>query len=281
MRQPLDLNLSSHPFRNNTLLWAAHGVACAALIAFSVWNVNAFLDASRSRNELRAQVDLIEQRMNALEVRDRRAQAGIARHDVKDLSLQASTANSVIYMKALSWTRLFNLLERVVPPEVKTIAVRPSFGPASHTGREQAVPEEAVPVSVQGIAQSIEAFLELERSLIMDTHFDQVEPEKTDLLQGGEIAFEVSFLYYPDGRPAGIKVPDLPHVLEAAAAEPAKPEDLAAVGATGEAATDAPPAPAAAPPPPKAATPARKPTVPPPPTQAPRGAPRGASGRAR
>ncbi len=279
MRQPLDLNLASHPFRNNTLLWAAHGAACAILVAFSVWNVNAFLDASRSLQSLKGQVEVIDQRMNALEVRDQRAQAGIARHDIKDLSVQAATANDVIYMKALSWTRLFNLLERVFPPEVKTIAVRPTFGPAAHPGREQALPEEAVPVSIQGTAQSIEAFLELERSLIMDTHFDQVEPEKTDLLQGGELAFEVSFMYYPEGRPAGTKVPELPHFLEAAAAEPAAPGDRPAPGGEGgpaEAGAASAPAPA-----PAASAPARKPPAPPAPPRAGRGGAPGGKGRAR
>ena len=261
MTQPLELNLATHPFRNNTLLWAAHGVACASLLAFSIWNVNAFLDESGSLKELRGQVAQVAQRMSALDLRDQRAQAGIARHDLKDLSVQAGTANEVILMKALSWTRLFNLLEKVVPYEVKTVAVRPAFGSVTRGGPEATLlPEEAVPVSIQGIAQSIEAFLEFERSLLMDTHFDQVEPEKTDVVPGGEVAFQVRFLYFPDGRATSRTVPDLPHFLEAAGAEAASPQDVpqGSEGRESDAAA-APPAPAA----PAPAAPVGKPATPP------------------
>ncbi len=263
MTQPLDLNLATHPFRNNTLLWAAHGVACASLLAFSIWNVTAFLDESGSLKELRGQVAQVGQRMSALDQRDQGAQAGIARHDLKDLSIQAGTANEVIMMKALSWTRLFNLLEKVVPYEVKTVAVRPAFGTETRGRPEAALAEESVPVSIQGIAQSVEAFLELERSLIMDVHFDQVEPEKTDVVPGGsEVAFQVRFLYFPNGRTRIGNAPDLPHLLEAAAAEAASPEDIPA-GSEEGGSDDAAAPPATAAPDPVPAAPVRKPAAPP------------------
>jgi len=223
--QPLDLNLASHPFRNNTLLWAAHVAAGGSLLAFSAWNANAFLEESRALKDLEGRSAQIERKLAELDLRDRGAQAGIARHDLKDLDVQSATANRVIQMKALSWTRLFNLLESVVPHEVKTVAVRPAFASAASRGPGAAMPDEAVPVAIQGIAQSLEAFLEFERSLIVDRHFAQVEPEKTDMLQGAEIAFEVRFLYFPDGRAAGTEPPDLPHVLAAAASEPASLEE--------------------------------------------------------
>jgi len=169
------------------------------------------------------------------------------------------TANEVILMKSLSWTRLFNLLEKVVPYEVKTVAIRPTFGPSMRGGPDPTMPEGAVPVAIQGIAQSLEAFLELERSLLMDAHFDQVEPEKTDVVEGGSLAFEVRFLYFPDGRTTRKAVPDLPHVLEAAGAEPASPNEPLPEGTEEEAA-----APAAAPPaaPAPSAAPGRPPATP-------------------
>ncbi len=241
--QPLDLNLSSHPFRNNTLLWAAHGGAIALLLLFTAWNVRAFLDSSRALGELRGQVTQNERLENDLDAREQRAQVGIGRHDLKELSIRAATANDVIFKKALSWTRLFNLLETVVPHEVKTVSIRPVFGSTGHGGPDRRLPEGAVPVAIEGSAQSLEAFLEFERSLLMDSHFDQVEPERSDVVEGGETLFGVRFLYFPDGRPARKEFPALPHVLEAAGAEPASPEE--AEFAAGE---EGAPAPVAAPP---------------------------------
>jgi hypothetical protein len=274
--QPLDVNLSSHPFRNNMLLWMAHAAACALLLAFSAWNVNAFLRESRSLGALREQVVQIERRATDLDLREKRAEGGVARHDLKDLSLQAATANEVIEMKGLSWTRLFNLLERVVPYEVKTVAIRPTFGSSTRGGPDTGLPEGAVPVEIQGTAQSLEAFLEFERALLMNAHFDRVEPERSDVVEGGEIVFQAGFLYFPEGRTTQKEIPDLPHVLAAAAGDSAPAEEAAppAGGGGGPEAAAAPasPAPTASPAPDKPKAEAKAPR---------RAAPYGGKGRRR
>jgi hypothetical protein len=244
--QPLDLNLSSQPFRNNALLWTAHAIACGSLLTFSVWNVSTYLRETRDVAELKTQIAENDRRGADLDLREKRAEAGAGRHDLKDLSRQAATANQVIMMRALSWTRLFNQLEKVVPYEVKTIAIRPTFGTGTAGASNAGSLEDAVPVEVQGTAQSLEAFLEFERSLLVDPHFDQVEPDRSDIVEGGEISFKMGFLYYAEGRKGAKEIPNLPHVLEAAGEEAASPEEAALVGAG----TVEPAGPAAAPPPP-------------------------------
>jgi hypothetical protein len=92
--------------------------------------------------------------------------------------------------------------------------VHPVYGVAS--GSRDAMFAGVVPVSVEGFAQSLEAFLEFERSLIVDPHFANVEPVRTESPPGSaEISFQLRFLYDPDGRVNG-EHPELPHVLDAA-----------------------------------------------------------------
>ncbi len=263
--QPLDLNLASRPFRNNALLWAGYGLAAVLLLAFTAWNVRAYVREGRDLEGLRAKVGGIDRRLGELDIREKRARMGIDRQDVKYLAVQAKTANAVIRRKALSWTRLFNLLETVVPYEVKMVAVRPVYARQERgAGAQDSAPEGSVPVGLEGTAQSLEAFFELERNLMADPHFDRVEPERSSLTQGNEVVFELRCLYFQEGRTGGGPPVELPHVLAAAAEEPPPPGWEKEVGADAGAAPaqPVPPAPARVqrgPEPPRAAPPAAPP----------------------
>jgi len=198
--QPLDLNLSSRPFRNNTLLWAAFSVAAVALIAFSWWNVDAWLGARANLVDLRAKVDNYDRRMSELAQRSEKARRDAARFDLARLQDQADKANDVIQWKAFSWTRLFNMLEEVQPYRLRMLSVRPTFYATERRSARDSLPEGAVPVDVEGIAENLETLLEFERELIADVHFASVEPDAQGLLDGNnrEIKFDMKFLYFPD-----------------------------------------------------------------------------------
>jgi len=214
----LDLNLASRPFRNNTPIWAAHGILLAAVIAFSAWNVRTAVDASQQLGALQADLGSVERQLAALDQRDAAAISGARVFDLKTLQFQADKANDIILRRGLSWTRLFNTLEKVVPYEVKMSIVRPLYGAgqAASSSQRGKVFEGTVPVDVEGTAQSFESFLEFERALIVDPHFANVEPMRSESTPGAsEVKFQLRFLYDPDGRLAG-EHPVLPHILEAA-----------------------------------------------------------------
>lgn len=219
MTRPLHLNLASRPFHNNVPIWVAHGLVLAAVIAFSAWNAHAYLGAKRKLGALRENIGSTEKQLSDLERREQEAQKGIQAFDYKVLEGQAQKANDIILRRGLSWTQLFNILERVVPYEDRMTAVRPVYGTreAATRGKGSAQSfEGTVPIDVEGVAQSLEAFLELERALIVDPHFANVEPVRTEVQPGnGEVKFQLHFLYDPDGR-LGQEHPKLDHVLDAA-----------------------------------------------------------------
>jgi len=214
----LELNVASRPFRNNTPIWTALGALLAVVLAFSAWNARTAMTATRKLEALQADLGSVERQLGELDRREDSAIQGIRVFDAKIMKFQSDKANDIILRRGLSWTRLFNTLEKVVPYEVRMIAVRPMYG-SSRTaagGTRSDLFEGTVPIDVEGIAQSFESFLEFERSLIVDPHFAGVEPILSETQAGStEIKFQVRFLYDPDGRLAG-EHPDLPHVLEAA-----------------------------------------------------------------
>jgi len=180
--------------------------------------VRTALESGRNLEALQADLGSSERQLADLEKRDAAAIAGARAFDLKTLQSQADKANDIILRRGLSWTRLFNTLEKVVPYEVRMTAVRPIYGAgvAASSGQRGKVFEGTVPVDVEGTAQSFESFLEFERSLIVDPHFANVEPIRSESSPGAsEVKFQLRFLYDPDGRLAG-EHPELPHVLEAA-----------------------------------------------------------------
>lgn len=219
MNRALELNLASRPFRNNVPIWIAHVVVAAGVAGFSAWNVHSFLDSGKKLAALQADIGSTEQRLAELDRRDQEALAGIRVFDAKTIDEQAGKANDILQRRGFSWTRLFNLFEKIVPYEVRMTAIRPIYGTREAEVRNRASKSAfsgTVPIDAEGVAQSLEAFLEFERALIMDNHFAEVEPMRTESSPGNpEVKFQLRFLYDPEGK-IGEERPALPHVLEAA-----------------------------------------------------------------
>jgi hypothetical protein len=223
MINPLDLNLASRPIRNNTLLWVAHSALLLVVLGGTVWNVTGYIRHGRDLGILNAERDSFDSRMSDLERRENAARRGIAKQDLGDLDLRASKASDVIERKALSWTRLFNRMEEVLPYEVRMASIRPvfSFGRRTASGRDE-LPQGSVPVSVEGSAKTLQAFFEFERALIHDPHFDRVEPHRFNRTDSSEVVFDLRFLYFPDAVAPESAGPE---------AEQASPDSVALEGA--------------------------------------------------
>ncbi|HJQ97137.1 MAG TPA: hypothetical protein VJ826_02430 [Candidatus Polarisedimenticolaceae bacterium] len=217
MNRALQLNLASRPFRNNVPIWTTHAVIATALALYTAWNVHTFLDAGDKLASVEATIGSSEAQLLDLDRRDREAVQGIRIFDPKTIDLQAEKANDIIQRRGFSWTQLFNLFEKIVPYEVRMTAIRPVYGTREAVARNRGRSfEGTVPIDVEGAAQSLEAFLEFERALIVDHHFAEVEPVRTEQQEGNpELKFALHFLYDPEGK-IGDERPKLPHVLDAA-----------------------------------------------------------------
>ncbi len=209
--QPLDLNLASRPFRNNTLLWAGLMIAVVVLGLLSAWNYQTFSKKSLYVEDLEIREGSFEKKYAELDREEVRINADLKKHELTELVVRADKANDVIHWKAFSWTRLFNQLQEVLPYDVQMTSVRPVFRDDRRRRSRMAEtePDNSVPVNVEGIAKTIEAFLDFERRLFEDPHFDRVEPEGYEVDEHSrETIFRLRFQYRPDGIPAPEPVPE-------------------------------------------------------------------------
>jgi Tfp pilus assembly protein PilN len=195
----LDLNLATRPFRNNTLPWTGLVLGVLLLGAMTYWNVTTYLGYSERHREMSAELGTYDDQMDDLRNREIRADQGRRAHDVASLRIQADKANDVIGLKAFSWTRLFNRMEQVLPYEVRMSSIRPMFRLGSRRSETASEEIDGIPIVVEGVAKTYEAFLDFERQLLDDPHFDRVEPESNvEKEESKEQIFKIRFFYYPE-----------------------------------------------------------------------------------
>ena len=235
--EPLELNLASQPFRNNTLLWLGYGLGAALVLGFGVWSVTTHAHYRAELSRLRGELTTIDNDLGRLARREAAARTVLGRRDldVETLRIQAEKANEVIGWKAFSWTRLFNRLEGVVPWNVSLSAVRPLFQAGARGTEGGRNRDQGVIIAVDGYSKDLVALLDFERALFEDPYFDEPEPERHAPGDRGDLVFSMRFTYVPDGPPA---VPGKEGPQEAPQEGPkaAEPEEPAPQnGATAEA----------------------------------------------
>ena len=121
----LRTNLSTRPFYNIRAIQALLGAFAALVILMTMFNVISLLQLASSQRSLgaravQAQTEAQELRANAAKVR--------AQTDAKELevvSVAAKEANSIIDMRAFSWSELLAQFETTLPESVRITAVEP------------------------------------------------------------------------------------------------------------------------------------------------------------
>jgi Tfp pilus assembly protein PilN len=196
--QSVDLNLASRPFKNDTLPWVGLVVA-VLLLGFASWhNVNTWFQNRTMLTDLEQRQATIDRRLDELERRGGDAVRRIDKINLPALSTRSGKANEVIRWKSFSWTRLFNMLEEVQPANVQLTSIHPVFRGERGRVKDDVEDLEQVPVSVEGIAKDLRAFLEFERALIGSSHFDRIDPGTLATDDNtGERIFRMRFLYDP------------------------------------------------------------------------------------
>jgi type IV pilus assembly protein PilN len=139
----LPINLASEPFRRDRPLWVASlavGLILLLLligqIAIVVMERNRARDARNELAQLNAQLD-------AQRLEQQRYDAVLRRNDTGEVLDRSVFLNTLIQRKAISWTRLFGDLEKVMPGAVRLISIRPQVSPANQVILDMVVGAQA------------------------------------------------------------------------------------------------------------------------------------------
>jgi Tfp pilus assembly protein PilN len=120
-------NLATRPFYNERAVQVVLTGLAAGLVLLSAFTVWQLVSLTAQQRDLAARIARDEGRAASLR---REAQQVRGRLDAArlDATVKATReANAVIDARTFSWTALFNVIERTIPPDVRLQAVMPSI----------------------------------------------------------------------------------------------------------------------------------------------------------
>lgn len=183
----LDINLATRPYEDAREFWTRWGLAVGLLGALTLFllglTIIDWIKAGRDRQD-------IAQLQEQIADRDReRAQAQAfldlaANRSTRD---QSQFLNGLIQRKSFSWTRVFEDLERVMPPNLHVVSLRPELN-------EQNQMQLDMKVAGDTRAAAVELVHRMEGS----KHFQGAQLVQEANGEGTGVAASVLATYVPD-----------------------------------------------------------------------------------
>ena len=146
MKGSVPINLASQPFRRERAELAILASIGAALTISLLVFVVLILQDRRDVSAIRGRIRADQQTLAAVERQQAQSQKIIVRPDNADVFSKSVFYNQLISRRAVSWTRVFDDLTRVMPADVQLIALRLPQVAAENSGDKNHVELDMHPV---------------------------------------------------------------------------------------------------------------------------------------
>ena len=184
----LDINLATRPYEDAREFWARWGLGVGLLGVLTLvllgLAVQGWTHAGRDRHEIARLQEQIAER----DKERAKAQAFLDMTANRSTRDQSQFLNGLIQRKAFSWTRVFEDLERVMPPNLHVVSLRPELNDQNQMELEMKV-----------VCDTRAAAVELVHRMEGSTHFQgaQLVQEGSGEIGSGVTASVVA-IYVPD-----------------------------------------------------------------------------------
>ena len=190
----LNINLASNPYEAAREYTRRLGLLVVALAVLTVGLLGYILHQRSQTRDIDLQIAAAKQEIASLDSEKAQAQAILNQPQNRDVADQSQFLNELFARKALSWTRVFTEMEKLMPANIHVMSMKPEFN------RENQLVLHVV-VATPARDKAIELVRRMEKS----PHFrtPQVETENTTGSQGnvgapgGNIQFDVAAVYVP------------------------------------------------------------------------------------
>ncbi len=127
----IQVNLASEPFRRDRpIVVASTAVGVLMVITLFVFTYLAIAERDRAA-EARAQMDRMQRQLETLSREESKLQAAMRLPENAEVLDRSVFLNALLVRKGVSWTRIFDDLEKVLPHNVRLISVRPQINGAN------------------------------------------------------------------------------------------------------------------------------------------------------
>jgi type IV pilus assembly protein PilN len=226
----LAINLATQPYevareysRRMTIVIAALGIIAVVLVGYII-----YLRAhTRSINR---QIASVQQQIDSLDREETQARAILNKPTNRVIADQSDFLNELFARKSLSWTRIFTEMEKLVPPELHVVSIKPEYTKTNDLVLH-------VVVATDSRARAIELVRRMEKS----NHFRQAQIVAETVVantsaqsgQASGIQFDIAGIYVPTGSDADEKA-ETTGAKGQEQAQPAAPVNKTATPANGK-----------------------------------------------
>jgi len=128
MTPRMAVNLASEPFERTRPMLVASAVAAFFLVILLGVLVALSVNERGQAAELRQTIAKLEANRRTLNAEQTRLEATLRQPENAEVLARSLFLNNLLYAKGISWTRLFDDLEKVMPFNVRLISIRPQAG---------------------------------------------------------------------------------------------------------------------------------------------------------
>jgi hypothetical protein len=122
MRVPI--NLASEPFRRDRPVLVGSVVLAIVLGFLLIYQVTAIISERHQAADIRVAIDQQNARLRSIAAQQAKLNATLRRPENAEVLERSLFLNTLIERKAISWTKIFADLEKVMPYNVRLVSVR-------------------------------------------------------------------------------------------------------------------------------------------------------------
>jgi type IV pilus assembly protein PilN len=192
-----NINLASQPYEAARFYRRRMGALVAALAVITALLVGYIVYQRSQSRSINRQLAEVRREINSLDFEDAQARVLLSKPANRDIADQSEFLNQLFARKALSWTRVFTEMERIVPPNLHVVSMKPEYTKTND-----------LMVRVVVATDSRDRAVELVRRMEKSNHFRQsqvvaeaVTANSSDQSAGpGNIQFDIAAIYVPNAQ---------------------------------------------------------------------------------
>jgi len=189
----ININLASNPYEAARAYTRRLGMMIAALAVLTVGLLGYIVYQRSQTRDIDRKIAAAKQEIASLDAEKAQAQSILNQPQNRDVADQSQFLNNLFARKALSWTRVFTEMEKLMPPNIHVVSMKPEFN------RENQLVLRVV-VATASRDKAVELVKRMEKS----AHFRTPQVEAETALgegaagpAGGNIQFEIAAVYVP------------------------------------------------------------------------------------
>jgi Tfp pilus assembly protein PilN len=145
----IPVNLASQPFRRDRAVLAASGALGIVLVVLLVFLLSLNNLEGLQVADTRREIAVLDAQIRKVSTEQSRQDAILRKPENAEVLERSLFLNALLYRKGISWTRIFADLEKVVPYNVRIMAIRPSVAGPNQVLLDMNVGSDALPPIIE------------------------------------------------------------------------------------------------------------------------------------